>query len=194
MEYFTGVITLQYIFSQYWLFYVKWYTGKIREAVIENVSKILMCRTSALGFHVFQCKECKEVRIIPHSCKSRFCSSCGKVSTDKWVAEKLSDILEVAYHHVIFTLPWQLRIICLANREVMLNIFFKAVNKSIQEWTLKHGKYLSGFFTVLHSFGSDIKFNPHFHVLITAGGLSVDKKKWVETKGDYLMPEKGLIV
>jgi hypothetical protein len=61
----------------------------------------------------------------------------------------------------------------------MLNIFFKAVNKSIQEWTLEYGKYLSGFFTVLHSFGSDVKFNPHFHVLITAGGLSINKKKWI---------------
>ena len=29
-------------------------------------------------------------------------------------------------------------------------------------------------------------------MLITAGGLSLDKKKWLETSGNYLMPEKGL--
>ncbi|MGA1825796.1 MAG: transposase [bacterium] len=32
---------------------------------------------------------------------------------------------------------------------------------------------------VLHTFGSDITFHPHFHVIITAGGLSLDHTRWV---------------
>lgn len=60
----------------------------------------------------------------------------------------------------------------------MFEILFKAVNESIQSWTKEYGNYIPGFYTVLHSFGSDIKYNPHFHVLITAGGLRLDKKKW----------------
>ena len=59
----------------------------------------------------------------------------------------------------------------------MFDIFFNAVNNSIQSWTKEYGKYIPGFFIVLHTFGSDIKLNPHFHVLITAGGLRLDKKK-----------------
>jgi hypothetical protein len=60
----------------------------------------------------------------------------------------------------------------------------------------------------LHTFGSDIKFNPHFHVLITAGGLRLDKKKWKITFKNYnwistllksvpdnfLMPEAHLFI
>ena len=44
----------------------------------------------------------------------------------------------------------------------------------------------------LHTFGSDIKFNPHFHVLITASGLRLDKKKWKSAPNNFLMPEAGL--
>ena len=51
-----------------------------------------------------------------------------------------------------------------------------------------------GFYIVLHTFGSDIKFNPHFHVLITGGGLRMDKKKWKRTPDNFLMPEAGISI
>jgi phage FluMu protein Com len=50
----------------------KWYTGTIRTAVIANGEKILKCRTGQLGFHAYKCPKCKEVKLVPHSCKSRF--------------------------------------------------------------------------------------------------------------------------
>lgn len=192
MEYFTGAITLQMIFSQYWICYCQWYTGKLREAVIENVKKILSCRTARLGFHLYQCEQCSAVRLVPHSCKSRFCSSCGKIATDKWSEERLSDILAVEYHHLVFTIPWQLRAICLLNRQVMFNLLFSAAALSITIWTKEYGGYLPGLYIVLHTFGSDLKFNPHFHMIVTAGGLSLDKSQWISSPKDYLMPEAGL--
>lgn len=192
MEYITGAITLQAIFSLYWEPYLSWYKGKIREAVYENVQKIIQCRTPMLGFHVYQCPHCLIVKLMPHSCKSRFCSSCGKIATDKWTEERLSDILPTGYHHLVFTLPWQLRAITLLNREIMLNIFFRAASKSIMDWTKRYGRYIPGFYTVLHSFGSDLKWNSHFHILITAGGLSLDHSKWIHAPQNFLMPEKGL--
>ena len=59
----------------------------------------------------------------------------------------------------------------------MFEVLFSAINESIQSWTKEYGNYIPGFYVVLHTFGSDIKFNPHFHVLITAGGIRLDKKK-----------------
>ena len=50
MEYITGIITLQAIFSIHWTAYCNWYKGTIRDAVIENVQKILKCRTFLLGY------------------------------------------------------------------------------------------------------------------------------------------------
>lgn len=192
MEYFTGVITLQFIFSRYWSAYCHWYTGKIRSAVRENVRKIIACRTPQLGYHLYECPSCSSVRLVPHSCKSRFCSSCGKIATDKWSEERLSDILPVGYHHLVFTLPWQLRKICLLNRGVMFDLLFLAVAHSIMSWTIEYGGYRPGIYIVLHTFGSDLKFNPHFHVIVTAGGLSLDKSQWISAPENFLMPEAGL--
>ena len=40
-------------------------------------------------------------------------------------------------------------------------------------------KLVPGIFTVIHTFGRDMKMNPHFHVSSTAGGLSLDYQKWI---------------
>jgi len=192
MEYITGVITLQAIFLSHWAAYCAWCEDEIRDTVYENVQKILKCRTPQLGYHMYQCPKCSDVRLIPHSCKSRFCSSCGKIATDKWTEERLSDVLAVGYHHLVFTLPWQLRAICLLNRQVMFQLLFFSASLAIQSWTKEFGGYVPGIYIVLHTFGSDIKFNPHFHVLITAGGLSLDHSKWIDAPNNFLMPEAGL--
>ena len=52
MEYFSGAVTLQMIFARYWESYCQCYTGTIRDTVLENVQKILSCRTAQLGFHL----------------------------------------------------------------------------------------------------------------------------------------------
>ena len=70
--------------------------------------------------------------------------------------------------------------------------FKKWHNGKIREAVLFNVKKIPGFYVVLHTFGSDIKFNPHFHVLITAGGLRLDKKKWKSAPDNYLMPEAHL--
>ncbi len=112
--------------------------------------------------------------------------------TDKWTDERLSDVLDVDYHHLVFTVPWQLRSITLANPKVMLGLMFRSVSISLQSWTKKYGGYTPGIYCIVHTFGSDLKYHPHFHVLITAGGLSLDKNQWIDSPGDYLLPEKGL--
>jgi hypothetical protein len=192
MEYITGAISLQAIFILYWAAYCIWYQGEIREAVYENVEKIKKCRTPQLGYHLYLCPDCLSVRLIPHSCKSRFCSSCGKIATDRWTDKYLSEILPVGYHHLVFTIPWQLRAICLENRAIMLNLMFSAASLSLQSWTREYGGYIPGIYIVLHTFGSDLKFNPHLHIIITAGGLSVDHGKWIHAPQDFLIPHKGL--
>lgn len=49
-----------------------------------------------------------------------------------------------------------------------------------------------GIMAVLHTFGSDLKWNPHLHLVVTGGGLSLDGKSWVTTDSRFLMSHKGL--
>gem|GEM_PF-3978027 len=108
--------------------------------------------------------------------------------TDKWTNERLSDVLDVDYHHLVFTVPWQLRSITLANPKVMLGLMFRSVSISLQSWTKKYGGYTPGIYCIVHTFGSDLKYHPHFHVLITAEGLSLDKKQWIDSPGERKDP------
>ena len=113
--------------SNNWNRYIAWKDGHIRSAVYLHVAQMLACRTSQLGAHLFLCRKCGTVMVVPHSCKSVFCSSCGKVRTDQWCKGLLSDILDVPYRHLVFTLPWEIRLLIQDNRQVLLDVLFRAV-------------------------------------------------------------------
>jgi hypothetical protein len=52
--------------------------GRVRKAVVHHVTRMLACRTPKLGLHLFGCRTCSTIKVVPHSCKSVFCSSCGQ--------------------------------------------------------------------------------------------------------------------
>lgn len=192
--------------NQNWRRYLAWKAGRVRYAVWFHVMRMLSCRTPKLGAHFFLCPNCNSVQVVPHSCKSVFCTSCGKVRTDQWCKELLSDILEVPYRHLVFTLPWELRLLIQDNRWLLLNVLFRAAADALQSLTVGHPfpkgrksqKWLTtrkkrkpfrpGVLIVVHTFGDDLKWNPHLHVVITAGGLSLDERRWIPAPKRYLVP------
>ena len=122
------------ILAAHWIQFVAQYKRWIRPVVFENVRKVLACRTPVLGCHVFKCKDCDHVELIPHSCKSRFCPTCGKHATDLWANQVLNRLLDVPYHHLIMSIPWQLRITIMMNRQAGLNLLVHAATEAIQQW------------------------------------------------------------
>ena len=208
MAHWKGTIPISDILrtSNNWKRYLAWKEGRVRKAVVYHVRRMLSCRTPQLGAHLFLCPNCDTVKVIPHSCKSVFCSSCGKVRTDQWCKELLSDILDVPYRHLVFTLPWQLRLLIQDNRSILLNILFRAAADAILSLTIgrplpkgrkslkwlkgrrRRKPYQPGFMVVLHTFGSDIKWNVHLHIIITGGGLSLTGNRWVPAPKRYLVP------
>jgi hypothetical protein len=50
-----------------------------------------------------------------------------------------------------------------------------------------------GLVTVIHTFGADIKWHPHLHLLVTEAGLSLDGERWVRPYNlGWLMSHAGL--
>ena len=117
------------ILAIHWIEFLKQYKEWVRPVVFENVRKILSCRTPVLGCHIYQCNCCGHIKLISHSCKSRFCPTCGKHATDVWSNRVLNNLLDVPYHHLIMTIPWQLRIVILMNREIGLNLLARSASK-----------------------------------------------------------------
>ena len=105
------------ILAAHWADFVAQHGQWIRPVVFSTVVKILACRTPALGCHVYRCR-CGETKIVPHSCKSRFCPTCGKLATDRWADGLLNELLDVPYHHLVLSVPKQLRPIIAFNREI----------------------------------------------------------------------------
>ena len=180
------------IFANHWDEFFKQNKKWIRPVIIETINKILACRTPILGCHIYQCPECGKIKIIPHSCKSRFCPSCGKYATDKWANSILNELLDVPYHHIVLTLPYQFRSIIAWNRRICFNILFKAANLALQQWAEDTKNMRMGIIAVLHTFGNDIKWNPHIHLIVTGGGLSLDGEKWIETDTKFFRDVNGL--
>lgn len=165
----------------------------IRPVVIETVHKLLACRTPALGAHVYACPNGHEIHLVPHSCKSRFCPTCGKHATDQWADGALGDLLEVPYHHLVLSAPCQLRGIMALNRQVCLSILVRAATACFNQWAREQYGMRMGIVTVIHTFGSDLRWHPHLHLLVTEGGLSLDGERWIRPyKLGWLMSHAGL--
>jgi len=123
-----------------------------------------------LGFRAYSCNSCHQAKYIYFSCKSRFCSSCGKKQTDQWVKTALNVLPNTSWQHITFTLPDSLRDFFWCNRHLLGKISPIAAN--IIMHTARKKNLNVGIFTALHTFGRDIKRNVHIHLSVTLGGLN----------------------
>jgi hypothetical protein len=84
-----------------------------------------------------------------------------------------SKMLPVKHWHMTFTIPESMRIIFRSNRE-LLGELPRLVNEVIRYGFRKMNKsedYTPGIIAVIHTFGRDLKWNPHVHAIVTKGGI-----------------------
>lgn len=106
------------------------------------------------------------------TCKSRFCTSCGKIYTDNWIDNMLGNLINVKYRHIVFTIPEELRKFFGIDRQ-RLKILPKCAARAVTSWMhslSKKEEFTLGIVTVIHTFGRDLKWNPHVHMMVTEGG------------------------
>lgn len=142
-----------------------------RLSVLENVEKMIHCGDPSFGGAMFGCSECGELKFVPFRCKSRFCPTCGNMySIDRTTAMSFK-IIDCQHRHCVFTIPEELRSFFLKDRS-LLNCLFHAVQSVVLRMFAKLNKtehFVPGFICVLHTFGRDLKWNPHIHCLISEG-------------------------
>lgn len=78
------------IFNDHWNQFVAKHPKMIRQSVHKEVNRMLSCGLIENGFTVYRCGECDSEVLVPFTCKSRFCASCGKLYDDKWTEKKQS--------------------------------------------------------------------------------------------------------
>ena len=176
-------ITLKEIFENEWHNFVRNSDSEElkRPAVVKNVWKMMQCKTLWLVLQVFQCEEHKKiVRLVPNTCKSRFCPSCGYKANLIWLNQLLERALPCDHQHLIFTLPYELRSLAKANRRKIFNLMSRCLWRTLKQFINKQKSlgYQPGAVAILHTFGKGLKWHVHFHVLITAGGIKGNQ--WIE--------------
>jgi len=180
MEIVTG-ISFKQIFidnGNWWKFFIKYPKEAFREAIIVNVVKMLICKTPLLGFHRYLCSKCHFSKKVSHTCKSKFCSSCGKKATDQWTQTALQTLPKTTWQHITFTMPkiyWDLFWL---NRDLM-NCFPIIAAHIILEPAAKQGAKV-GIFLAIHTFGRQLTRNYHLHLSTTCEGLALDDKKRIK--------------
>jgi hypothetical protein len=148
-----------------------------RPEVPTEFRKVVHCRTLALGAEVYRSSSGGE-KVVPHTCKSRMCPSCGQRNNLQWLRERWCNLPEIPYSHLVLTMPDHFWPLFRDNRH-LLNDLPSLGAEVIQQWVRKkHGAKLL-LAVIPHTFGRDLKFNCHLHVLASQGGLSSDESTWL---------------
>ncbi len=139
---------------------------------------IVNCRTAVLGGHKDRCKSCGYQEHSYNSCLNRHCPKCRGGRVFDWVAEREQELINAPYFHIVFTLPAELRTLCLLNRKLFYNLLFKASSETLLTVAKNNLGLRLGFFGVLHTWNQDLQYHPHVHYLAPAGGLSSSDGSW----------------
>ena len=161
---------LQSIFTDYYEHII--YELHPRPAVIENVDKMIHCGDPSHGGAMYGCTHCGNLKFVPFRCKSRFCPSCGNKYNLLRSFHMACKLVSGLHRHCVFTIPQELRIYFLRDRK-LLNLLFSSVRDVVLRMfhdINKREHFTPGFICVLHTFGRDLKWNPHIHALISEGG------------------------
>lgn len=110
------------------------------------------------GYIEFRCDECNISKKVGLTCKSRFCTYCGKVYTAKWVDNILTDLINVKHRHIVFTIPKELRKFFGADRQ-RLKILPKCAAEAVMSWMKDLNKSVS-----VKNFTSIKKYNPPYKI------------------------------
>lgn len=155
------------------------------------VNKSLHCGTSVIGKLVYSCKSCSHVHNILRRCGHRSCSRCGYTSTQKWAHKTLSRLAPIKHHHIVFTLPLALRSISKLNKDKLHDQLFTSAQQVLLDFYSARYGLKPGIVSVLHTFGSDLSYHPHVHMLVTAGGQNKGLEL-EELSGTYLVSQRKL--
>jgi Putative transposase/Transposase zinc-binding domain len=164
--------------------------GHVSLGQLQVMSAIEQCRSAALGGHVERCEDCGHSRIAYNSCRNRHCPKCQGAAAKDWLAARQADLLPVGYFHVVFTLPAEIASIAYQNKAVVYDLLFRTAAETLLTIAAdpKHLGARIGATAVLHTWGSAMTHHPHIHMIVAAGGISLDGTRWVRCKPRFLLP------
>ena len=183
--------TIQDIFLRFYPQYLDRYTPSPLQSKVANC--IINCKTGAYGANISMCEDCGHLQIHYNSCRNRCCPMCQALPKEKWTDKRREDVLEAPYFHVVFTVPQELNPLIYSNQQLLYDALYHSVSGTIDELTAdtKHLGAKVGYICVLHTWGSEMNYHPHIHVILLGGGLTA-KNQWRDKGEKFFLPVEVL--
>jgi hypothetical protein len=158
---------------------------------LKVMAAIQRCRTMSLGGHLDVCSKCGHPRPSYNSCRNRHCPKCQCLAQARWIARRQKRVIPTKYFHVVFTLPEPLRALARADPVAIYDLFFESATRTLLEFGRSRLHAQIGVTAVLHTWTRDLRFHPHVHCIVTAGGLD-DDGHWVRARSRFLFSVKAM--
>jgi len=156
------------------------------------VRDIVACRSARLGGHLEVCPSCGFSRAAYNSCRNRHCPKCQILKQELWAEAQEAILLPVLYFQIVFTIPGELHPLFRKAAELCLNLLFEAVYETLTELARTNLKAEIGFTAVLHTWTQILRFHPHIHCVVPAGGLAFDLSRWISASNKFFLPIDSL--
>jgi hypothetical protein len=150
------------------------------------------CRTPALGGHRAKCTACGHQEVHHNPCQDRHCPTCSGARAARWLDQRRDKLLPVPHFQVVFTLPQELRPLARAAPRQVYDLLISAAVDSLQAVLRTQYQARFAITAVLHTWTRELHLHPHVHVVVSAGGLSLDDDRWVPTTESFLTSTRKL--
>ena len=188
------MIPLAEVLRRHWPAYERKFGARLLPSHRRAVAAIVSCRTPALGGQLFRC-DCGQQHFAFHSCNHRACPQCGHGDATQWLERQRRRLLPLPYYLVTFTVPQELRALIRSHQKILYALLLRHSAGALLDIGRDHkdlGAEL-GLLAVLQTWTRDLRFHPHVHCVVPAGGLSADGLRWVRPKAaDYFLPQAAL--
>jgi hypothetical protein len=158
---------------------------------LKVMSAVMLCRTARLGGHLDLCKQCGHETPAYNSCRNRHCPKCQSLAQARWLEQRRQRLIPTKYFHVVFTLPQELRALARKNPKKIYDLLLACAARTLLDFGHSRLHAELGVTCVLHTWTRDLRFHPHAHCIVTAGGLD-DDGHWIPARSRFLFPVKAM--
>jgi len=163
--------------------YVRQHARQAAPQVRNVLARLSLCRTRALGGHLYRCNSCAQEVNVYNSCGDRHCPQCSGGRRRDWLEGAASLLLPgVDYFQVVFTLPDKLSSLALGNRRPIYNLLFRSAWQALRELLTETFGIEAAATLVLHTWNQRLEHHAHVHALVPGGGPSLATGDWIKTR------------
>ena len=164
--------TLAQVIAQHAPAYRAAYAAHMPAFHLRALERLESCGTVDAGRVFYQCPQCDDWQMAPASCGHRACNACGHHKALAWQAKQESRLLPVNYVLVTFTIPAEFRSLFRAQQRLCYDLLFQESHGTLRDIAAdpRHLGAEIGLTGVLHTWTRDLRYHPHIHYIMPAGG------------------------